>query len=70
MLNNIRYDPNAEKYIYDYINWFCDMGEKIINRIIFNYDMNYINKKLEYNHVMFYDVNDKGDKYTIVNLLE
>lgn len=65
MLNNISYDPTAEEYIYQYLNWLCDISEKIINRIIFKYDMDYINKKSEYNNLVF----SNDDEYILVNLL-
>jgi hypothetical protein len=65
MLNNINYDPTAEEYIYQYLNWLCDISEKIINRIIFKYDMDYINKKSEYNNLIF----SNDDEYILINLL-
>lgn len=68
MLNNIRYDPTFEEYLYKYLNWICETGDKLINKIMYNYDINDINKKLDNKNIIFYEDNEY-DGYSVTNLL-
>ena len=65
MLNNIMYDPNAELFIINIINWFCESSEKIINKIIYKYEISEINTNLKNRHIVFY----KEDEYVVGNIL-
>jgi|LakMenEpi03Aug12_release.lakeMendotaPanAssembly.Ray.scaffolds.fasta_scaffold5100415_1 hypothetical protein len=65
MLNNIRYDPNAELFIIDIINWFCDSSEKILNKIIYKYEISQINKDSADKHIIFY----KEDDFIVSDIL-